>query len=170
LPIRHKKGFDFAILFFSNCYLLFYCWNLDSQKQESGKIHHRASRLCPAFGRVQKESHHPGSQFETRQDRLHRVNLRAPIYTAYEKDFFKDEGLEPELVKCSCANYKDNLALYGYDIVHHLVLHFLKPIAFYALTSLLIDHWLEIASESSCLDPLSWGCRTKPIDASSFSN
>ncbi len=94
----------------------------------------------------------------------------APVYTAYEKGFFKDEGLEPELVKCSWANYKDNLALCGYDIAHHLVLHFLKPIASYPLTSLLIDHWLEIASESSCLDPLSCGCRTKPVDASSFSN
>jgi len=73
----------------------------------------------------------------------------APIYTAYEKGFFKDEGLEPELVKCSWANYKDNLALCGYDIAHHLVLHFLKPIASYPLTSLLIDHWVEMAPESS---------------------
>ena len=56
------------------------------------------------------------------------LTCEAPIYTAYEKGFFKDEGLEPELVKCSWANYKDNLALGSYDITHHLVMYFLKPI------------------------------------------
>src|SRR5438094_6578466 len=56
------------------------------------------------------------------------LTCEAPIYTAYEKGFFKDEGLEPELVKCAWANYKDNLALGSYDITHHLVMYFLKPI------------------------------------------
>jgi NitT/TauT family transport system substrate-binding protein len=56
------------------------------------------------------------------------LTCEAPIYTAYEKGFFKEEGLEPELVKCSWANYKDTLALGGYDITHHLVMYFLKPI------------------------------------------
>jgi len=56
------------------------------------------------------------------------LTCEAPIYTAYEKGFFKEEGLEPELVKCSWANYKDNLALGSYDITHHLVMYFLKPI------------------------------------------
>jgi len=56
------------------------------------------------------------------------LTCEAPIYTAYEKGFFKDEGLEPELVKCSWAAYKDNLALGSYDITHHLVMYFLKPI------------------------------------------
>src|SRR5205809_2212470 len=56
------------------------------------------------------------------------LTCEAPIYTAYEKGFFKDEGLEPELVKCNWANYKDNLALRSYDITHHLVMYFLKPI------------------------------------------
>lgn len=56
------------------------------------------------------------------------LTCEAPIYTAYEKGFFKDEGLEPELVKCSWAQYKDNLALGAYDITHHLVMYFLKPI------------------------------------------
>src|SRR5437899_549747 len=56
------------------------------------------------------------------------LTCEAPIYTAYEKGFFKDEGLEPELVKCSWANYKDNLALGSYDITHYLVMYFLKPI------------------------------------------
>ena len=56
------------------------------------------------------------------------LTCEAPIYTAFEKGFFQEEGLEPELVKCSWANYKDNLALGSYDITHHLVMYFLKPI------------------------------------------
>jgi NitT/TauT family transport system substrate-binding protein len=56
------------------------------------------------------------------------ITCEAPIFTAVEKGFFKDEGLEVELVKCEWANYKDVLALGGYDITHHLVMYFLKPI------------------------------------------
>ncbi len=56
------------------------------------------------------------------------LTCEAPIYAAYEKGFFKEEGLEPELVKCNWANYKDTLALGGYNITHHLVMYFLKPI------------------------------------------
>ena len=56
------------------------------------------------------------------------LTCEAPIFAAYEKGFFKEEGLEPELVKCSWANYKDTLALGGYDITHHLIMYFLKPI------------------------------------------
>jgi NitT/TauT family transport system substrate-binding protein len=56
------------------------------------------------------------------------LTCEAPIYTAYEKGYFKEEGLEPELVKCNWAQYKDNLALGSYDITHHLVMYFLKPI------------------------------------------
>src|SRR4029077_10018233 len=56
------------------------------------------------------------------------LTCEAPIYTAYEKGVFKEEGLEPELVKCNWATYKDALALGSYDITHHLVMYFLKPI------------------------------------------
>jgi NitT/TauT family transport system substrate-binding protein len=56
------------------------------------------------------------------------LTCEAPIYAAYEKGFFKEEGLEPELVKCNWATYKDSLALGSYDITHHLVMYFLKPI------------------------------------------
>jgi NitT/TauT family transport system substrate-binding protein len=56
------------------------------------------------------------------------LTCEVPIYYAYEKGIFKEEGLEPELVKCSWPNYKDNLALGAYDITHHLVMYFLKPI------------------------------------------
>src|SRR2546426_1692220 len=56
------------------------------------------------------------------------LTCEAPIYVAYEKGFFNEEGLEPELVKCNWATYKDALALGGYDITHHLIMYFLKPI------------------------------------------
>ena len=56
------------------------------------------------------------------------LTCEAPIFTAVEKGFFKEEGLEASLVKCEWANYKDVLALSGFDITHHLVMYFLKPI------------------------------------------
>src|SRR2546422_5478661 len=56
------------------------------------------------------------------------LTCEAPIYAAYEKSFFREEGLEPELVKCNWSTYKDALALGSYDITHHLVMYFLKPI------------------------------------------
>src|SRR5215210_8468007 len=56
------------------------------------------------------------------------ITCEAPIFSAVENGFFKEEGLEPELVKCEWSKYKDVLALGGYDITHHLVMYFLKPI------------------------------------------
>jgi NitT/TauT family transport system substrate-binding protein len=56
------------------------------------------------------------------------LTCEAPIFTAVEKGFFKDEGLDVSLVKCEWANYKDVLALGGFDITHHLVMYFLKPV------------------------------------------
>ena len=56
------------------------------------------------------------------------LTCEAPIFTAVEKGFFKDEGLDVTLVKCEWANYKDVLAPGGFDITHHLVMYFLKPI------------------------------------------
>src|SRR6476661_5732348 len=56
------------------------------------------------------------------------LTCEAPIFSAVEKGFFKEEGLDVELVKCEWANYKDVLALGGYDITHHLVMYFLKHI------------------------------------------
>ena len=56
------------------------------------------------------------------------ITCEAPIFTAVEKGFFKEEGLDASLVKCEWANYKDVLALGGFDITHHLVMYFLKPI------------------------------------------
>ena len=56
------------------------------------------------------------------------ITCEAPIFTAVEKGFFKEEGLEVSLVRCEWANYKDVLALGGFDVTHHLVMYFLKPI------------------------------------------
>src|SRR5438477_8868711 len=56
------------------------------------------------------------------------LTCEAPIFTAVEKGLFKEEGLEVSLVKCEWANYKDVLALGGFDITHHLVMYFLKLI------------------------------------------
>lgn len=56
------------------------------------------------------------------------ITCEAPIFTAYEKGFFKDEGLDVELVRCEWANYKDALALGKFDVTHHLIMYFLKPI------------------------------------------
>src|SRR5436190_18645038 len=67
---------------------------------------------------------------ESKKVRIGYISLtcEAPIFTAYEKGFFKEEGLEVSLVKCDWKNYKDVLALGGYDVTHHLVMYFLKPI------------------------------------------
>jgi NitT/TauT family transport system substrate-binding protein len=56
------------------------------------------------------------------------LTCEAPIFSAIEKGFFKDEGLDVSLVKCQWANYKDVLALGGFDVTHHLVMYFLKPL------------------------------------------
>ena len=56
------------------------------------------------------------------------ITCEAPLYTAFENGFFKEEGLDVEFVKCEWAQYKDVLALGGYDITHHLIMMFLKPL------------------------------------------
>src|SRR5580765_183839 len=56
------------------------------------------------------------------------ITCEAPIFSAVENGFFKEEGLDVSMVKCEWANYKDVLALGGFDITHHLVMYFLKPI------------------------------------------
>jgi NitT/TauT family transport system substrate-binding protein len=56
------------------------------------------------------------------------ITCEAPIFCAVENGFFKEEGLDVDLVKCEWSNYKDVLALGGFDITHHLIMYLLKPI------------------------------------------
>jgi len=56
------------------------------------------------------------------------LTCEAPLFAAKEKGFFAEEGLEPEMVRCEWATYKDALALGRYDVTHHLIMYFLKPI------------------------------------------
>ena len=56
------------------------------------------------------------------------ITCEAPIFSAVENGFFKEEGLDVELVACEWSKYKDVLALGGFDITHHLIMYFLKPI------------------------------------------
>lgn len=56
------------------------------------------------------------------------LTCEAPLFTAVEKGFFAEEGLDVEMVRCEWATYKDALALGQYDVTHHLVMYFLKPI------------------------------------------
>jgi NitT/TauT family transport system substrate-binding protein len=56
------------------------------------------------------------------------LTCEAPIFTAVEKGFFKEEGLDVEMVPCQWANYKDMLALGRFDVTHHLIMYFLKPL------------------------------------------
>lgn len=52
----------------------------------------------------------------------------APIFAAYEKGFFKEEGLEVEMVKGDANTLKDGLATGKVDITDGLVMQWLKPI------------------------------------------
>jgi len=56
------------------------------------------------------------------------LTCEAPLFTAKEKGFFEEEGLDVEMVRCEWATYKDALALGRYDVTHHLIMYFLKPI------------------------------------------
>src|SRR5687768_3901025 len=99
-----------------------------------GKIKSFLCVLCVLCGGALLSSCNRDSN-STTKDGLTRIKVgyigltcEAPIFTAYEKGFFKEEGLEVEFVRCEWATYKDALALGQFDITHHLVMYFLKPI------------------------------------------
>jgi NitT/TauT family transport system substrate-binding protein len=56
------------------------------------------------------------------------ITCEAPLFMAKEMGFFEEEGLDVEMVRCEWATYKDALALGRYDVTHHLIMYFLKPI------------------------------------------
>jgi NitT/TauT family transport system substrate-binding protein len=56
------------------------------------------------------------------------LTCEPPIYVAYEKGFFKEEGLDVELVKSDWDTMRDGLGLGRFDATHHLIMYLLKPI------------------------------------------
>jgi NitT/TauT family transport system substrate-binding protein len=56
------------------------------------------------------------------------LTCEPPIYVAYEKGFFKEEGLDVELVKSDWNTMRDGLGLGRFDATHHLIMYLLKPI------------------------------------------
>src|ERR1700760_3351135 len=85
--------------------------------------------FCAAFfGSCNKQAAYiPDSSHKIRVGYIG-ITCEAPIFSAVENGFFKEEGLEVEMVKCEWSQYKDVLALGGFDITHHLIMYFLKPI------------------------------------------
>ena len=49
------------------------------------------------------------------------LTCEPPIYVAYEKGFFKEEGLDVELVKSDWDSMRDGLGLGRFDATHHLI-------------------------------------------------
>ena len=56
------------------------------------------------------------------------LTCEAPIFVAQEKGFFREEGLDVELVKTDWDSMKDGLGLGRFDATHTLVAYVLKPI------------------------------------------
>lgn len=56
------------------------------------------------------------------------LTCEAPLYVAHEKGFFKEQGLEVEMVKCEWGQFKDLVGLGTIHVVHQPIMAFLKPI------------------------------------------
>lgn len=56
------------------------------------------------------------------------LTCEAPLYVACEKGYFKEMGLEAEMVKCEWSQFKDALALGNFHVAHQPIMAYLKPI------------------------------------------
>lgn len=56
------------------------------------------------------------------------LTCEAATYVAYEKGFFREEGLDVEFVKTDWDTLRDGLGLGRFDADYHLIMYFLKPI------------------------------------------
>jgi NitT/TauT family transport system substrate-binding protein len=56
------------------------------------------------------------------------LTCEAPIFMAYEKGLFKEEGLDVELIKTDWDGLREGLGTGNYDANHTLIMYLLKPI------------------------------------------
>ena len=56
------------------------------------------------------------------------LTCEAAMFVAYEKGFFKAEGLDVEFVKTDWDSLRDGLGLGRFDANYHLIMYLLKPI------------------------------------------
>ncbi|WP_075090901.1 ABC transporter substrate-binding protein [Haloferula sp. BvORR071] len=56
------------------------------------------------------------------------LTCEAPLYVAYEKGYFKEQGIDAELVKCEWGVFKDLVGMGTIHVVQQPIMAFLKPI------------------------------------------
>jgi NitT/TauT family transport system substrate-binding protein len=56
------------------------------------------------------------------------LTCEGPVFVAHERGFFKDEGLDVELVKTDWDGLREGLGMGHFDATHHLVMYIMKPV------------------------------------------